>query len=48
MNSLAEQLIVHPDCIHYRLLTPDQIVDVLCSKPTEVSWVKGVDGHRLS
>jgi hypothetical protein len=35
-------LIVHPDCIHYRLLTLDQIVDVLCNKRPEVTWVNGV------
>ena len=35
--SLPDFPAVHPDAIHYRLLTLDQIVDVLCSKPPEVS-----------
>ena len=37
--SLANLLHVHANAIHYRLLTLDQIVDVLCSKPPEVSWI---------
>ena len=41
MASLPDLPAVHPDAIHYRLLTLDQIVDVLCSKPPEVSWVRG-------
>jgi len=39
--SLPNLLVVHPDCIHYRMLTLDEIVDVLCPKPPEVSWVSG-------
>jgi hypothetical protein len=39
VHSLPTLLFVHPDSVHYRLLTLDQIVDVLCSKPPEVSWV---------
>jgi hypothetical protein len=27
----------------YGLLTLDQIVDVLCSKPPEASWVNGME-----
>lgn len=41
MTSLPDLLVVHPDAIHYRLLTLDQIVDVLCSEPPAVSWVSG-------
>lgn len=43
MNSLPNLLFVHPDCIHYRLLTLDQIVDVLCSKRPEARWVNGTE-----
>ena len=43
INSLPGLLFVHPDCIHYRLLTLDQIVDVLCNKQPEVSWVEAVE-----
>jgi hypothetical protein len=42
MSSLANFLFLHPESIHYRLLTLDQIVDVLCNKPPEVTWVSGV------
>lgn len=38
ISSLENLLFVHPGTIHYRLLTLDQIVDVLCTKPPEVSW----------
>jgi len=38
MASLPDLLLVHPDAIHYRLLTLDQIIDVLCSKSPDVSW----------
>lgn len=41
MASLPNFLLVHPDSIHYRLLTLDEIVDVLCSKPPDVSWING-------
>lgn len=40
MASLPDLLAIHPDTIHYRLLTLDQIVDVLCSKPPKVSWAR--------
>jgi hypothetical protein len=33
------QLIHYPNCIHYRLLTMDQTVDVLCNNKVKVSWV---------
>jgi len=36
---------VHPDAIHYRLLTLDQVVDVLCSNPPEVSWIDPASTH---
>ncbi len=39
MRSLADRLLGFPDSVHYRLLTLDQIVDVLCNKLPEVSWV---------
>ena len=39
MASLPNFLLLHPDSLHYRLLTLDTIVDVLCGKPPEVSWV---------
>lgn len=38
IGSLENLLFVHPDSVHYRLLTLNQIVDVLCNKPPEVSW----------
>lgn len=38
--SLPNLLFVHPDCIHYRLLTLDQVVDVLCKRPPEIAWIK--------
>lgn len=43
MASLVNLSIVHPDCVHYRLLTLDQIVDVLCNKQPEVAWVTGAE-----
>lgn len=39
MASLPNFLFLHPDSIHYRLMTLDEIVDVLCSRPPEVNWV---------
>ena len=40
LDSFSEsQLINYPECIHYRLVTLDQIVDVLCNKAPEVSWI---------
>ncbi|HEU4713077.1 MAG TPA: hypothetical protein VFS76_16015 [Pyrinomonadaceae bacterium] len=41
MRSLSDRLIGFPKCVHYRLLTLDEIVDVLSNKHPEVSWVKG-------
>lgn len=41
MRSLSDRLLGFPDSVHYRLLTLDQIVDVLCNKLPEVSWIKG-------
>jgi hypothetical protein len=38
-----DRLLGFPDCVHYRLLTLDEIVDVLCNKQPEVTWIKGVD-----
>jgi len=32
-----------PNCIHYRLLTLDQIVDVLCNKSPTVEWIAADD-----
>src|SRR6185503_18104347 len=32
-------LVAWPDCTHYRLLTLDQIVDVLCNRAPTVNWV---------
>lgn len=40
VRSLSDRLIGFPGSVHYRLLTLDQIVDVLCNKPPEVSWSK--------
>lgn len=40
VNLLTEQLISYPASVHYRLVTLDRIVDVLCNKLSEVSWVK--------
>lgn len=38
MASLPDLLALHPGATHYRLLTLNKIVDVLSSKPPEVSW----------
>lgn len=43
MASLPHLSLVDPNCVHYRLLTVDEIVDVLSSKTPEVAWVKGVE-----
>jgi hypothetical protein len=40
LRSLSDRLLGFPDCVHYRLLTLDEIVDVLCNKVPEVSWIK--------
>ena len=34
------QLINYPECIHYRLITLDKTVDVLCNEAPKVSWIK--------
>jgi hypothetical protein len=34
------RLVNYPNCIHYRLLTMEQTVDVLCNWKVNVSWVK--------
>ena len=46
MASLQNLLLTHPDAIHYRLLTLDEIVDVLCSKPPQVSWIDARNAGR--
>ena len=43
MASLTNLSVIYPDCIHYRLLTLDQIVDVLCSETPKVTWVRVSD-----
>ena len=48
MASLPNVLLLHPDSIHCRFLTLDKIVDVLCSKPPEVSWVTGRQANNES
>ena len=40
VRSLSDRLLGFPDSVHYRLLTLDQIVDVLCNKKPEASWIK--------
>jgi hypothetical protein len=40
VRSVSDRLIGFPDSVHYRLVTPDQIVDVLSNKLPEVNWVK--------
>jgi hypothetical protein len=42
-RSLSDRLLGFPDCVHYRLLTLDEIVDVLSNKQPEVTWVKGAE-----
>lgn len=34
------QLLSYQDCIHYRLVTLDQTVDVLCNRTPEASWLR--------
>jgi hypothetical protein len=41
--SLPNLAFTHPDAIHYRLLTLDKIVDVLCREPPQVRWASGID-----
>ena len=43
VRSLSDRLLGFPDSVHYRLLTLDQIVDVLCNKPPEVAWISRVE-----
>jgi hypothetical protein len=40
VRSVSDRLIGFPDSVHYRLVTLDQIVDVLSNKLPEVNWVK--------
>jgi hypothetical protein len=40
LRSLSDRLNNYPGCVHYRLLTLDEIVDVLSNKQPEASWVK--------
>lgn len=43
LRSLADhRLLGFPNCVHYRLLTLDQIVDVLSNKQPDVTWVNGM------
>lgn len=42
-RSLSDRLLGFPNCVHYRLLTLDEIVDVLSNKQPEVTWVKGAN-----
>ena len=44
MHSLSDRLINFPGCVHYRLLTLDQFVDVLSNKQPEVGWIKNPRG----
>jgi hypothetical protein len=37
--SLPNLSVSHPECVHYRLMTLDQIIDILCSKAPIVNWV---------
>lgn len=41
VRSLSERLLGFPDSVHYRLLTLDQIVDVVSNKQPEATWLKG-------
>jgi hypothetical protein len=43
MATLPNLLVIHPDAMHYRLLTLDKIIDVLCSKLPEAVWVSRHD-----
>ena len=40
--SWLSDLIIPPTPIHYRFVTLDQIVDVLCNKAPAVTWVEGL------
>jgi len=37
-----DQLVNWSGCVHYRLVTLDQTVDVLCNRTPALSWTKGV------
>lgn len=41
VHSLSDRLLGFPNSVHYRLLTLDEVVDVLCNKQPEVNWVAG-------
>ena len=46
LDSFSEsQLINSPECVHYRLVTLDQIVDVLCNKGPKADWIKASEVH---
>ena len=42
VRSLSDRLIGFPNSVHYRLLTLDEIIDVLSNKTPEATWVSGV------
>ncbi len=39
VRSLSDRLIGFPNSVHYRLLTLDEIIDVLSNKTPEATWV---------
>lgn len=41
LRSLSDRLIGFPNSFHYRLLTLDEIVDVLANKTPNATWVTG-------
>jgi hypothetical protein len=43
VHSLSDRLISFPASVHYRFVTLDQIVDILCDKLPEATWVKPAD-----
>src|SRR5882724_4640181 len=47
LKSFSEsQLINYPECVHYRLVTLDQTVDVLCNQAPSVSWLENTSGVK--
>lgn len=42
VRSLSDRLIGFPNSVHYRLLTLDEIIDVLSNKTPEATWVSGL------
>lgn len=40
MRSLSDRLLGFSNCLHYRLLTLDEIVDVVSNKQPQASWIK--------